>query len=324
VKEPPVCSIVVPTHSRPEQLSACLEALAALDYPRERFEVIVVDDGSEPPLAGLAARFEGRLRLTLLRQACSGPAASRNAGAAIARGQILAFTDDDCRPERGWLRAVASHVEAFLDDMIGGRTINALPDVACSAASQAIIDAVYTYYNADPRKARFFASNNIAMSAERFRAIGGFDPSFRTSEDRDLCDRWLRAGGGMTYLPEALVLHAHYLTLGAFLRQHFHYGRGAFRFLQARIGRGDSEFNHPPDFYRRLIALPLAEPSRRRALYGAVLLVASQGASIMGFALERVRARSDRARPERPPAVVVERTSDVPVDTLAAAPGLWR
>ena len=80
----PFCSVIVPTRARPRHLAGCLSALRALDYPPERLEVIVMDD------------VEG-----------DGPAAARNRAAEGARGELLAFTDDDCRPVRGWLRALA-------------------------------------------------------------------------------------------------------------------------------------------------------------------------------------------------------------------------
>jgi GT2 family glycosyltransferase len=79
-------------------------------------------------------------------------------------------------------------------------------------------DAVYAYYNDDPHQAHFFTTNNLALPAERFRAIGGFDTTFplAASEDREFCDRWLHHGYQMTYSPEVVVYHAHVLTLRTF------------------------------------------------------------------------------------------------------------
>ena len=98
VKNPPFFSIVVPTYQRPVQLAACLQALSRLDYARERFEVIVVDDGSPTPPKAVVESLRDRLQLTLHLQRHAGPAAARNAGAMRARGKYLAFTDDDCLP----------------------------------------------------------------------------------------------------------------------------------------------------------------------------------------------------------------------------------
>jgi glycosyltransferase involved in cell wall biosynthesis len=86
-REQPVFSIIVPTHSRPGPLAACLQALTGLDYARERFEVIVVDDGSKIPPKAAVESFRDHLQVTLLLQHHAGPAAARNAGATHARGK---------------------------------------------------------------------------------------------------------------------------------------------------------------------------------------------------------------------------------------------
>ena len=101
------------------------------------------------------------------------------------------------------------------------------------------MDVVYAYYNADPDRARFFATNNLALPADRFHAVGGFDPNlFRAAaEDRDLCDRWLHHGQHMIFAPEAVADHAYRLTLRTFYWQHFNYGRGAWHFHQTRARR---------------------------------------------------------------------------------------
>src|SRR5438552_18931735 len=103
----PRFSIIVPTYKRPAQLAACLQAIARLDYPRDGFEVIVVNDGSQAPPQALIASFKDRLDMTLLKQAHAGPGAARNTVAAKARGKSIAFTDDDCLPGPDWLRSVA-------------------------------------------------------------------------------------------------------------------------------------------------------------------------------------------------------------------------
>jgi glycosyltransferase involved in cell wall biosynthesis len=296
----PLFSIIIPTHSRRTQLSACLDAVQRLRYPATRFEVIVVDDGSDPPVEGVEAQRRGRLDVTVLRQSQFGPAAARNAGAARAKGEFLAFTDDDCMPEPEWLRALAAHLVAHADHMVGGRTINALPDNPYATASQEIIDVVYRYYNVEAAQPRFFTSNNLALSAEGFRAIGGFDPAFKTSEDRELCDRWLHRGGTLAYVADARVLHAHPLTLGSFWRQHFRYGRGAFRFYALRLERGSGSFLHTLDFYGTLLTHPFSEGPIGGMLARLLLVVVSQAASTAGFLREGMSAAGRPARRRKP------------------------
>jgi GT2 family glycosyltransferase len=296
LSEEPFISIVVPTRRRPRQLSACLSALAAQDYPRERFEVVVVDDGGgdDGSMAASLAAFLDQLNVRLLKQAHAGPAAARNNGARAARGELLAFTDDDCAPDAGWLRALAAAFRAAPESAIGGRTLNALPANPYSTASQALLEYLYSYYNPLPMHAAFFASNNFALARESFLAFGGFDENFQgaAGEDRDFCDRWRHAGFLMSYAPEAVVHHAHKLTPRTFWRQHFNYGRSAVRFHRARAQRGAGRVRlEPLSFYTNLVRHPFHMGLTACGSVSALLIV-SQLANAAGYFYERARPAS--------------------------------
>jgi GT2 family glycosyltransferase len=269
---------------------ACLQSLARLDYPRDRFEVIVVDDGSPSPPEDLVDSFRGGLDVTLLRQPHAGPAAARNAGAARASGDYLAFTDDDCAPAADWLKALAARFVPTPGHGVGGRTVNALPENLFSTASHQLIGYLYDYYNAEPGGARFLASNNLALPAEGFRAAGGFDTTFprAAGEDREFCDRWRHYGYRLTYAPEAVVYHAHALSFHHFWRQHFGYGSGAYHFHQLRASRAQERIRFEPmAFYLSPLRYPFSHERGWRALALAGLLVVSQVANAAGFFCER-------------------------------------
>ncbi len=290
-------SVIIPTHARPCQLAGCLESLMLLQPPASGFEVIVVDDGSPQPLDDVVKPYRDRLDLTLVRQSNGGPASARNTGAGVARGRFLAFTDDDCRPAPDWLTALAHRFEQMPQSLIGGRTVNELTRNPYSTASQILIDVVYAFYNRDPKAPRFFASNNIALPADLFHQAGGFDNEgfpLVAAEDRDFCDRWLRHGYRMTYAPEAVVQHAHDLTLRSYCKQHFTYGRGAFRFDRALRARNSGRQRDDTGFLGQLPRL-LREPLRQLSL-GQVLMVlplvaVSQAAAATGFYYEAYRSR---------------------------------
>lgn len=233
----PQISVVIPSYARPAALRRCLEALSAQTLPREHYEVIVVDDGSPAPLKDVTAACRAPLDLSLVRQPNAGPGAARNRGAAIARGALLVFTDDDCLPDPGWLEAMARQHAATPSDLLGGRVVNHDPGNIYAETSQFILEGAYRYYAAHPDHGRFFASNNMAVPAAAFAEIGGFDETFQVaSEDRDLCARWNASGRTLRLVETALVRHAPQLDLVRFARQHFNYGRGAFRYHQARAG----------------------------------------------------------------------------------------
>ena len=289
----PLFSIVIPTYQRPERITGCLQALTCLNYPRERFEVLVVDDGSDTPPEKIVHSFRDRLNTVFFAQAHAGPAQARNTGARFAKGTFLAFTDDDCMPAQNWLRALAARFMTTPQDAIGGRTLNARPENSFSTASQMLTDYLYGYFNRDPNRASFFASNNLAVPAEQFRALGGFNTTFplAAGEDRELCDRWLGHGLRMTYAPEALVYHGQTLTFRSFWRQHFNYGRGAFQFHQMRAQQRKQDriaLEHG-SFYLGILRYPFSQAQGGRAVFLAFLLAASQGATATGLLWEKMR-----------------------------------
>ncbi|MFN2531104.1 MAG: glycosyltransferase [Pyrinomonadaceae bacterium] len=286
----PFFSVIVPTYERPAQLRSCLRALTQVDYPKEKFEVILVDDGGTMSLENSVEQFRQGIDLRLFRQANAGPAAARNFGATHAAGEFLVFTDDDCMPASGWLRALAHQFAATPDRIVGGRTLNALPANLCSETSQLIIDVVYAHFNVRHDEATFFASNNFAMPAKRFREMQGFDETFMTSEDREICDRWRASRLGLTYAPDAHVYHAHHLTLRTLWRQHFAYGRGAYRFHRARAERQE-RFEPHFDFYLKLLKSAQSQPRVTRPIQLTALLLWSQIANAAGFVCEMSRRK---------------------------------
>jgi GT2 family glycosyltransferase len=282
----PFISIIIPTYERLERLAVCLKSLCRLEYPRERFEVIVVDDGSRKAPENVIAEFYGYFDVRLLTQTHAGPATARNSGAAQAKGEALAFTDDDCEPAADWLQTLAKRFTATPDCAIGGRALNGLPDNPFSTASQMLIDYLYDYYNSVPHRARFFASNNLALPADLFRAIEGFDTNFphAAGEDREFCDRWLHHGYGMVYAPEVVVRHSHFLKFQTFCKQHLNYGRAALYFHKLRAERGQGHIKvEPLRFYLDLLRYPFIDLRTGRSQLLAMLLLLSQAVNTAGF-----------------------------------------
>jgi len=294
----PSFSVIVPTRNRPKQLAACLRALSALDYPPDRFEVLVVDDGSEPPVEGRVSAGALGERVIWVRLENAGPGAARNAAAPLARGEYLAFTDDDCEPAADWLTQLGRVLGTQPHALVGGRTVNALPGNRYAEASQIIVDTARGFFFEADSDLRFLASNNFSVATELFRRVGGFDPSFRTAEDRDFCDRWRCAGYALTYAPDAVVLHGHDLTLPSFWRQHFGYGRGACRFHRARARRGAGSLRPALAFYRRVFASAVGGSRGGRAWSLGALFVLWQLANTAGFVWEAAQ-RSKGLSPAR-------------------------
>lgn len=282
MSQSPVFSIVIPTYQRPEQLFSCLASLCELQYDREFFEVVIVQDGGGS-VQETVSRFESRLSLQLICQDNCGPASARNRGAHFARGKFLAFTDDDCAPHPRWLQSLEEVLKTDETCAVGGKTINALKDNACAETSQMILDVVYEFYNRNPSNTRFFASNNLACSADAFRSLGAFNGAYRTSEDREFCDRWLRSGRKLVYAPEAVVLHSHKLNVSSLWKQHFHYGKGAFQYHAGRKKLGLQGLQIESGFYKRLFLAPFRKEGAHSRAKLLALLFVSQMANAFGY-----------------------------------------
>jgi glycosyltransferase involved in cell wall biosynthesis len=289
VKEAPLLfSVVVPARNRPDTLAATLEALARQDLGPDGFEVVVVDDGSDPPLSEASLRPAAPLQLRIERVAHGGPGAARNTGARLARGRFVCFTDHDCRPDPDWLsqleRAFAVHPGAAL----GGRTENVEPRLG-DVASAATNEAVFRFFTRDGAEPEFLPTSNLAFPADAFRELGGFHPGIPfAAEDRELCDRWRAAGRRLVHVSEAVVRHAHGLSLAGFLRQQFHYGQGALRYQRLRVRASARPLPPDPAFYLFLLSFPL----RREGPSGAALTAAVCGgraAYVVGWCVERIR-----------------------------------
>ena len=291
----PRFTIVIPTFNRPPALAECLRAVCDLEVPAGGLEVIVVNDGGEPVDV---APFQQRIRVQLCEQQHAGPATARNRGARLAQGEYLAFTDDDCRPEPGWLLAFERALDRNPDHGLGGNTVNALAGNVYSEASQALIAYLYRYYNGEPGKARLLTTSNLCLPRDRFLEVGGFPENFAlpAGEDRALCDRWLHLGHRLTYVPEAVVRHAHRLRLATFMRQHFGYGRGAYLFhRERRTYTREPVGVEPMEFYRDLV-LHARRAKMDRAGRLMALMALSQVLTVAGYVREAVRRRAPDAR----------------------------
>ena len=204
---PPDVSVVISTRDRPERLERQLRSLAAQTLSPERFEVIVVDDGSGPATAALLERAAGELAPMALRvlrnEVSAGPATGRNMGWRLARAPLVAFTDDDCEATPEWLEAYLAAVEAHPGRFYQGRTLPIPAEMeAFGPFSRTIrVEAL----------SRDFQTANIVYPRELLERLGGFDEtSFSKAggEDTDLGWKAIAAGVEPVFVPDALAHHA--------------------------------------------------------------------------------------------------------------------
>ena len=247
-------------------------------------EVIVVDDDPGQSAGPTIAAAQPAMEVRLFATDGAGPAAARNAGLRSATCDWIAFTDDDCKPDPGWLAGFERALDGTGFKAAAGTTSNGAPG-AFAEASQLIIDAVHRF-ESKAGSPRFAASNNIAFERHELVAIGGFDESFgeAAAEDRDLCARWVDSGRVIAKAPAARVVHHHHLSPAGYWRQHFGYGRGAWAFHSRRRRRGLGSNRLQPGFYGSLTEQVRAgRPGLGRGRL-AGLAVLSQLANASGYA----------------------------------------
>ena len=215
----PFISVVICTCNGARTLGDALDAARKLQYPR--FEIIVVDDGSRDDTAKIASEHGVRL----LRQENSGLSAARNAGWRAARGEIVAYLDDDAAADPHWLMYLASAFMAGNDSGAGGPNI--------SFQSDGFIAQCVDHSPGNPthvlltdRRAEHLPGCNMAFRRTALEEVGGFDPAFRIAgDDVDLCWRLHERGRTLGFHPGAMVWHHRRGSVGGYWRQQLNYGR---------------------------------------------------------------------------------------------------
>ena len=215
----PVISVVICSYNGARTVRQSLEALQKVVYPQ--FEVIVVDDGSEDGTSKIAAEYDVRV----IRQANAGLSVARNVGWRMARGEIVAYLDDDASPDPHWLQYLASAFMTGRDTGVGGPNIAFLNDTFVARC----VDhspGNPTHVLLTDRVAEHLPGCNMAFRKSRLAAVGGFDPQFRIAgDDVDVCWRLQEAGGRLGFHPGAMVWHHRRGTVRTYWLQQLNYGR---------------------------------------------------------------------------------------------------
>lgn len=274
----PAVSVIVAARGRAAATRACVRSLLSLDYPKERVEIVVVDDASDPPLAGALDGLPIRL-LRLERNV--GQSAARNLAAAEADGELLAFTDNDCRVDAGWLRELVPYFGDPDIAIVGGRVIAPPPSGAVAAfeAVRSPLDMGVAGGPVGPREAvAYLPACNFIARREAFLACGGFAADMRLGEDVDLTWRVLQSGARVHYAAAGAVIHDHRARLGALLRRRAEYGSSEAD-LQHRHPRNGRIMHLPRAGLLALAALaafPLAWPAAAAMIAVLAGMVASE------------------------------------------------
>lgn len=281
----PKVSLIVCTRNRAPRLPDFFSCLARLDFPADAWELVIVDHASTDRTPEIIEQFAARTRIHVrhIRAVTSALTGAKNLGLGHARGDILAFTDDDCYPRPDYLQGLSAVFEDHQAGIVGGRVV--LHDPTDARLS---IRDVETPTDIEP--ATFVAAGtihgaNMAIRREVVRAIGGFDPLFGpgtrclAAEDIEYVARAVWAGWPARYDPRPVVAHHHGRKPGKDTERYrstYDYGRGAYytKFLLVRRAR--------PVYLRQWIEL-----TRRAPRNGRLTRLARELAGGQRYLLER-------------------------------------
>jgi glycosyltransferase involved in cell wall biosynthesis len=253
----PMVSVVVPTRDRPERAAEAVASVLNCDYPADRFELILVDNRPDP--SAEAAATSGSLaddRVRVLHEPISGGANARNTGLANAKGEIVAFTDDDVVADRDWLMTIA---RGFDNQPNVGAVSGLVMPLEMETPAQVWFEGYARFSDRFERLAYDLGANrplddplfpfdigvlgtgaNMAFRTEALRAAGGLDPSFNTKAlpngtDVEALLRVMLRGWTVVHDPGAIVQHAHQREYHQLERRVYGYGLGLTAVLTKSI-----------------------------------------------------------------------------------------
>jgi GT2 family glycosyltransferase len=264
-------SAIVPTHNRPAVLRQCLETLQAQEVVASELDVVVVDDGSPTDLGAVVAAVavQGPIEIRCERLELTGLNGARNRGAAVARGDVLAFLDDDTLVSPRWAASLQRAFEGHPCAAVGGKVELQLagpaPDwLAARAYYLAEYDLGPEPFWLDDELVDGRDSSpvgaNCAVRRSEFERLGGFRPgldriggSLVSNGDTEFFRRLRGAGGRMRYEPDASVIHcvpADRLTVEFFCKRH--YAQGVSDELMFALEHGPASWRHRLVFAERI------------------------------------------------------------------------
>jgi mycofactocin system glycosyltransferase len=220
----PRVSIIVAVYDRAREIGACLDSLLALAYPKSRYEIIVVDDGSRDGTTDVVSGYDVKL-ITLSEN--RGQSAARNRGAEAATGEIVAFIDSDCIAEPEWLADLVPYFQDSRTVLVGGYVASFYRDSMLDRYEEVnsplnMGEDMVVGIGVD---SDFYVPTcNMLVRREQYLSIGGLNEDQRVGEDVDLCWRLKAQGRRLLYVPKGRVKHKHRNRFMEGFKRRFQYG----------------------------------------------------------------------------------------------------
>ena len=249
VPDQPAVSVIICTRNRPELLKGCLAAVSAQQYPN--YEVIVVDNApTDTSTRQVAERFDVRYVV----EPRGGLDWARNRGLTESAAPIVAYTDDDARPDPRWLEELVAGFTSVDIEAVTGLVVPAeleteaqvLFEDGYGGMGKGFTPALHSsrgWKKIGYHPERCGVGCNMAFRRDALERLGGFDPALDVGTatggggDLDIFQRLVETGAVIAYRPDAIVLHKHRRTWAALQRQLFDNGRAYSATLWATLVR---------------------------------------------------------------------------------------
>lgn len=215
MEQTPFVSVIIPTRNRRTLLARCLGSLQAQQYPSDRWEIVVVEDGSsEGHDAVESLRHKFRVPLEYVRIPHSGLAAARNVGLEKVKGNIVAYIDDDALAAPEWLATIVKTLSTAGVGGVGGRVSSDYPETSLQATLSPAGDLIWTGSNCEipqPQDVEYIPGGNMAFHRSVLVAAGAFDRSYSRwgvwREETDACVRVRRHGYRLLFDSKMKIHH---------------------------------------------------------------------------------------------------------------------
>ena len=223
-------SVIVPSYNRQEEIRELLESFRKLEFPPERLELIIADDGSTDGTREVVEAYRKELPFPVhfYHQQNRGPGAARNMGMERASGDFFIFIDSDCTVAPSWLQEIDRALHDEQADAFGGRDTFREDFPPLLKAINYSMTSFITTGGLRGRKgkklAKFYPrSFNMGLSRKLYQRIGGFG-SLRHGQDIEYSNRIIRSGARVIYIHDAVVYHKRRTSIKKFFRQVFNWG----------------------------------------------------------------------------------------------------
>lgn len=234
-REKPVISVVVPFYNAEKTLEICLEAIEKQSLNPE--QIVLVDNKSEDNSLSIVGKFisDKKGKYKCYSKGKRGPSSARNKGIKESKGDVIAFVDADCIPDKKWIEQLSKEFEDPNVNVVAGKIKGII--------SSSLFDRFHSLFTLkSPEKTAVtkeftlvrggFPAANLALRKKVFEAIGGFDEKLIVGEDYDLCARIYKARFAINYVDRAIVHHMHRSSIKSTWSQSIGFGKAHAKLLR--------------------------------------------------------------------------------------------